>query len=260
MGVLSTAEAQLTIIAFEVFLGLWLWISAGGANALGPWLAAVLTFTIFACVTFYLGWVGQSSCRCLGRYSPSPWYAFGLDVFVLALLLVGRPDLTALRANPRVALAANAYPGACGLGSVALLTLLLALLPMMGFGPLGQIIGKLGAHRVTIQPGLAQVEPGAPGQQREISVEIANWTDEPIRLIGGTADCSCTVLHDLPITIAPNETRSVAVRIALSGQPGIFTRKAAFLVDDQGFKEIGFTMTGRILKNSERRDMAAEAR
>jgi hypothetical protein len=64
----------------------------------------------------------------------------------------------------------------------------------------------------------------------------------------------------LPITIAPNETRSVAVRIALSGQPGIFTRKAAFLVDDQGFKEIGFTMTGRILKNSQPRDIAGGAR
>ncbi|MBI2804594.1 MAG: hypothetical protein HYX68_06370 [Planctomycetes bacterium] len=181
-------------------------------------------------------------------------------MLVLALLMVGRPDLTALRASPRASLAANAYPGACGLGSVTHLTLLLALLPTLGYGPVEQIIANLRGQRVTIQPNLAEVEPGASGEQREITVDVANWTDEPVRLIGGTADCSCTVLHDLPITIAPNETRSVAVRIALSGRPGIFTRKAAFLVDDHGFKEIGFTMTGRILKNSQPRDIAAEAR
>jgi len=33
----------------------------------------------------------------------------------------------------------------------------------------------------------------------------------------------------------------------LKGKPGIFTRKAALLVDDGGFKKINFRLTGRIL-------------
>ncbi|MBI2804586.1 MAG: hypothetical protein HYX68_06330 [Planctomycetes bacterium] len=36
LGVLSTAEAQLTIIALELFLGLWLWIGAGGGECARP--------------------------------------------------------------------------------------------------------------------------------------------------------------------------------------------------------------------------------
>lgn len=97
MGFFSTAEAQLVVIGFEVFLGLWLW---SGKNAIGSWLTSLITFTVFAGVSFYQGWVGQTSCGCFGRVSINPWYTFGADLLVLALLIVGRPDLKPLWTTP----------------------------------------------------------------------------------------------------------------------------------------------------------------
>jgi len=68
-----------------------------------------------------------------------------------------------------------------------------------------------------------------------------------VRLIGGTADCSCTVLQDLPLEIGAGEMRSVTVNVVMSGKPGIFTRKAGFFIDDHGMKRIDFRLTGRIV-------------
>jgi hypothetical protein len=60
---------------------------------------------------------------------------------------------------------------------------------------------------------------------------LTNWTDQPIHVFGGSSDCSCTVLGDLPVRIPGNESRSVEIRVNLKGSPGIFTRRGAFLID-----------------------------
>ena len=63
-------------------------------------------------------------------------------------------------------------------------------------------------ERLSVHPPLIDMGHGAPGETREATVELTNRTDQPIRLIGGTADCSCTVIGDLPVTIPPGEARS----------------------------------------------------
>lgn len=75
---------------------------------------------------------------------------------------------------------------------------------------------------------------------------MTNQTNHPIRLIGGTTDCSCSVLGDLPVTIPPGEARSITITMRLPNAPGSFNRKAQLTVDDQGFKKVGFRLTGRI--------------
>src|SRR5687767_4532346 len=89
LGVFSTPEFQLFVVEFEVFLGVWL---LSGKRPLGSWLLALTTFGLFAAVSFYQGWIGQASCGCFGRLRVNPWYAFGLDMVIVATLLVGRPD------------------------------------------------------------------------------------------------------------------------------------------------------------------------
>jgi hypothetical protein len=64
MGLFSLAEIQFAIIVFEVFLGIWL---LSGKRPIGSWFAAVATFVLFAAISFYQGWIGQSSCGCTGR-------------------------------------------------------------------------------------------------------------------------------------------------------------------------------------------------
>jgi hypothetical protein len=97
VGWFSTAPFQIGLIVAEILLGLWL---ISGVAPLGSWTVGLTTFTGFAAFSFYQGVIGQSSCACFGRLSVSPWYAFGLDLLVLAGLGFGSPDLKPLWKNP----------------------------------------------------------------------------------------------------------------------------------------------------------------
>jgi uncharacterized protein YfaS (alpha-2-macroglobulin family) len=87
---------------------------------------------------------------------------------------------------------------------------------------------------------------GEPGDELLAKVEVTNWTDKPVRIFGGTSDCACSVLGDLPLTIEAGETQNVSVIITLRGKSGAFTRKAALLVDDGGYGVIPFRLTGLV--------------
>ncbi len=248
-GLFSAPEFQIAVVQFELFLAAWLlW----GKYPLVSWLLALAAFACFAGASLYLGLIGQSSCGCFGgMVSISPWAAFALDVLLLTALILGRPDLKPLWDNPRQTLARGAIPALSALAGIVLISVTLWGLAYFSFGSVPAAIAYLRGERISIQPRLADVGTGEAGTERQVTLEVTNWTDQPVRLIGGTQDCSCTVLADLPITIPPLEARSVAVNIRLSGKPGIFTRKADFLVDDQGFKRISFRLTGRIREKKE---------
>jgi hypothetical protein len=90
---------------------------------------------------------------------------------------------------------------------------------------------------------------GVPGETREALLQLTNRTDKDIRVIGGTFDCSCTVLGDLPVTIPPGESRSITVAMHLPSVRGTFNRKAALRLEDMGFTTVTFRLTGRIKAN-----------
>src|SRR5881628_1491027 len=64
IGIFSAPAFQVGLIEFEILLGLWL---ISGLNPVGAWITAILGFTGFAAVSFYLGWIGQASCGCFGQ-------------------------------------------------------------------------------------------------------------------------------------------------------------------------------------------------
>jgi hypothetical protein len=259
MGFFSTPEAQLMIVGFEIFLGVWLWLGTRhGANSLLPWLATILTFSLFAAISLYLVWTGSSSCGCFGRFSPQPGYALGLDLIVLAGLLVCCPDWKALRSPSGSLRRDSTYPALCGLVAL-LVTVVLVGLAWGSFGSIGAALARFRGERLSIHPRLVDAGAALTGEGREVHIELTNWTEQPINLIGGTSDCACTVLGDLPVTIPAGETVTVAVNLRFSGRPGMFTRKAAFLIDDQGFRAISFSITGRTLSKSENLDVAGGA-
>lgn len=244
LGVFSPPAFQLATVLLEVFLGLWL---LSGKQQTGSWLTALGVFITFAGVSSYLTWVGQSSCGCFGKLSVKPGNALLIDLAALTALLVGRPDLKPLWANLRSSLARLIISGGCGLAGIVVICGLLLGLASASFGSVAAAVAYFRGERVSVQPRLVEVGEGVPGEQRTVTVELANWTDKPVRLIGGTTGCSCTVLNDLPLTIPAKEVGAVSVRISLSGKPGVFTRKVAFLVDDDGFQAVAFRLTGRIL-------------
>jgi hypothetical protein len=248
MGLFSTTEFQFAVVEFEILMAVWL---LSGKQPLGSWFLAFAAFTCFACVSFYLGVIGETSCGCFGSLKTNPWIAFTLDVFVLVLLLLGRPDLTSLRENPRLTLIETARPAVHGFALAAPILLLFLGIGRIGFGSHAAAIAFLRGERMSVGPRLADLGEAAPGDSRDATVVLWNWTDSPVRLIGGTADCSCTVLNDLPVTIPARESRPVTVRVRMSATVGVYTRKAVFLVDDDGMREVEFSLTGRIIESIE---------
>jgi Protein of unknown function (DUF1573) len=170
-------------------------------------------------------------------------------MFILSALLIGRPNLQPLWHEPRSFVKAS-LPFLWLLGGVGAISALLLGLASYSFGSLPAAIAYFRGDRISVQPDVADLGRGYAGELRQTKIEVSNWTDKTVRVIGANQDCSCTVV-DLPVTIPAGETRPVGVNVRFKGKPGIFTRKGILILDDQGFKRAAFRMTGRILTKPE---------
>ena len=50
------------------------------------------------------------------------------------------------------------------------------------------------------------------GSGRLPKVTIQNQSAQPVRIIGGHADCSCVIAEELPITVGPGKKAEVPIR------------------------------------------------
>jgi hypothetical protein len=242
-GLLYAPGVQMAVLLWEAFLGLWL---VSGRRPLGSWLAAAGTFAVFAGVSGYLGWIGQADCGCFGAVKASPWQAFAVDILALLALALARPDWSALRELPRVALFRAGRTALAVLGGAAVLFGLLTGVGAWLFGSPDAALARLRGERVSVRPGLVDVGRGAPGQSVEATVELVNRTDRPVRIIGGTSDCSCVTTIDLPLSLAPGEARQMTIAVRLPAGHGFFNRKAVLWTDHEQARVISLTLTGRI--------------
>lgn len=249
MGLFSAPAVQFFLIQYELFLAVWL---LSGKFALKAWWTALLTFFAFAAVSGYQGWIGRTSCGCFGRVMLNPWYAFALDIAVLTALLFARPqqipapDVSSSRAQNALRPITWAVAGIIAVSGV------FVGIAFIGFGSIPAAIAHFRGEPVSMLPRTLNLGVCVPGSSQDIVIEVKNWTDKSIRLVGGTADCSCTVLHDLPALIPAKESKSVSVQMRVPTKPGTFVRTASFLVDvDGSSKRVGFRITGTIRKPTE---------
>jgi hypothetical protein len=247
-GVFAAAEWQVGIVEIEIFLGLWL---LSGHRPIGSWLGVQLAFGCFTAASFYQGWIGQASCGCFGAVAVNPWLTFSLDVAVMIALALCRPDLQPLRENPRSALTAALGPLAAGVLGTAAILGVLAGIAQASFGSTQGALAYLRGERISVSPRLLDMGEGQPGDVREASVQLHNWTDKPVHLYGGTSDCSCVATEDLPITIAPGEGRAIRVKMRLPAANGAFSRTAFLMTDDDQARTLMFRLTGHIQKSDE---------
>ncbi|MCX7429172.1 MAG: hypothetical protein NTW96_26540 [Planctomycetia bacterium] len=81
------AVILLAVVA-EVFLGVWLLL---GVYPILAHRVSILFFAVLAAFSAYELIVGESTCRCFGRLSTSPWMTLLLDGTILIALVVIRP-------------------------------------------------------------------------------------------------------------------------------------------------------------------------
>lgn len=247
MGSFSSPAWQWLLVLGECLLALWLF---WGSHPIGSWLTALLAFTAFGVVSFHHGVIGAASCGCFGAVSVSPWAAFVLDVAILAVLLLGRPDLRRWWERPTTLRRAAAVGGSTVIAAATFLGLL-AGASILSFGSADAALAFFRGERLTVEPRLVDVGEGSTGENREVSVQVRNWTAKPIRIVGGTADCSCAVTDDLPLTVPSGEGRLLTVRVRLPDKPGIFTRKVWLRTDHEQASVVVFRLTGQSARDTE---------
>ncbi len=206
---------------WELVLGAWL---LGGSVPRAAWAAAVLTFLTFAAVSASLGLAGVASCGCLGVVAASPWVAFGVDVTALALLAVGCPGR-----NPTPAVDRPRFGGMM-VGAAAVLVAV-GVAGSWVYGSPGAALARLRGDELTVEPGHLDFGALPAGQAAEAALTVSNWSSQPVRLIGGTSDCTCTTLSDLPVTITPGDRTAVTVRLTAPSGTGHLTRMVTLRTD-----------------------------
>ncbi len=239
-GWLTAPWAQLLAVQWEIVLGLWL---LSGAYRAGAWVAAVGTFAAFAAVSGYLGWIGQASCGCFGVVRASPWHAFAVDVAALMLLALARPDWRAVSRSEFLRVPTG-FAGVL-LGAGLILAALAGAATLVSGSP-AAALARLQGVPVYV-PGYVDFGTGRPGEVLEREVSVTNWTGVPVRLIGGTSDCSCITTEYMPVTVGPGETVAVPVRLRVPGSAaGVFTRRAEFWTDCDRRRTVGFAIGCRV--------------
>ncbi len=212
---------QAAAAGWELVLGAWL---LGGTAPRAAWAVAVLTFVGFAAASASLGLAGVADCGCLGAVATSPWVAFGIGAAALALLAFGRP-----RANEAVPVERPRFGGVV-VGAAAVLVLLGAAGTWV-YGSPGAALARLRGDTLTATPDYLGFGALQAGESRDASLTVSNWSDRPVRLIGGTSDCTCTTLADLPVTIPPGGRAAVTVYLTAPASEGQLTRTVKLRTD-----------------------------
>ncbi len=237
---------QVALVEVEVLLALWL---LSGVYLRGAWLVSVMAFGVFGGLSCYQGVAGQPSCGCFGNLVVSPWLAFVGDLGALAALFYWRPRLT--RRADLVALAPSRYRPVvlAGLPFLGVAAVCLSVL-LLSNGRTAGLLAALRGEALTVEPGVTDIGVVASREPRFFQITLRNHTDRPIRIIGGTSDCSCMATQDLPAFVDSRQEVSLQIRFRSRGT-GSFRRSFVLMTDDASQREVIATVTGQLTDESE---------
>ena len=234
-----SANVQIAAIAWELILGSALLL---GVYRPVTWLLAMLTFALFAGVSSYLGFVGQATCGCFGAIQASPWTAFGVDIGLLILLGLFRP-----RFNTGELKTATVESGKWAIGLAVVLATMLGTGVIL-YGSPSAALAKLRGETLTLDRATIDFGHGQTGDVLNRQVTVTNHSEKPLRIIGGTADCSCITTTDLPVTIAPGESKSVTIenKVPHTDKAGITNRQAILMTDCPKRPKLTLTLSASV--------------
>lgn len=220
----SDGRVRLATILWEMTLGLWL---LSGVRPTAAWLAAVSTFLGFAAVSATLGVSGAPSCGCLGAVKANPWWMFGVDVAVLALLLYRRPALADLWGVRDVRWGQSVLlPASCA----AALFLVAGGVALARHGSVEAAVAHARDELVVARHQAFDFGAAPPNTVHEGVVEIVNYSVRPVRVFGGSTGCGYDMLADCPADIPAGGVVPLRVRVIVPARPGEYRFAATFWV------------------------------
>lgn len=237
VGLFSSPRWQVLIIEVEILLAFWLFSDVSPKAA---WFAASCFFALMAAVSLYLALAGSSSCGCLGPLRIHPSYTLVADILALASLWKWRPSLVSFET-------ASGRSGrfhrflSCASALVVITGIYLMALP--ADSALAAALARFREELVVVEPRVSDLGEGRYGDQREFEIQVRNYSDRPVRILGGTADCLCVATRDLPAIVPEGGTRKISVTVAFAGSDGLRQRAFKLYTDHQR----QFVVIGRYL-------------
>jgi hypothetical protein len=103
---------------------------------------------------------------------------------------------------------------------------------------------------MSVEPSLSWAGEGVAEEERTLTIQLTNHGDQPVQVIGGTANCACITTTDLPISIPPRESRPIDVKVTFKGGVGRFQRNFVLYTDDKNQPVIKARFAGRVVEAS----------
>jgi hypothetical protein len=266
---LSNPRLQIAAIEVEIVLGALLLLPQRFAAS--RWatrrvvvLFAIAFFGILSLVSLYQALDGQSSCGCFGVVAVSPWWTFGLDVGIVALLVISREQAAPVAPVGEKGGSITPSPplgergGGEGVGPAFARTALGAALFLAliagGFflwhdNPVAAL-AQLRGETIAVDPPVSDVGHASAGETRTFEIELLNHNDTPVRIVGGTTSCACIATQDLPVTLSPSGSATISVRMKFTGTPGRFQHRFILYTDNQSQPIVVARFTGRVVASA----------
>lgn len=167
--------------------------------------ASTALIALYACYNLLAWWRSSPSCACLEVVTVPPSWMLVLDIALLSLLVVIRHFL-----GNDLVLDSN-----CSETNLVMVCSGIVLGALLITAPISRVQAKEQLIEV-LQPSRDIVRRGTMGSKFVFFVEIKNNGTQEVELIGGTANCSCITLQELPCTVAAGEVRLVPVQLFTS--------------------------------------------
>jgi hypothetical protein len=240
-------RVQLLAAEWELLLGVWL--LSGWSRVLG-WLATLVSFAVFALVSLYLAWIGEAHCDCFGPVKSSPWVTFALDCTVLSALTIFRPPDLGIGLR-----AVLLWRSALSAGTVVLVgsTTLVAVgaWAVARYGSIDAALAQIASEKITLDQSFVDFGTLEVGEKGERSIAVHNWTDKPIRIVGGKSTCAFGVALERPIAILPGQTAAIRVWMRpRAGMSGSLTHTAELWTDCRDQTTVRLTVSCLVCKPS----------
>lgn len=241
VGWFSTPNVQAAAVLLEVLIGLWL---LSGVTQNLSWLVSLTAFIGFSVVSGYLGLQGVASCGCLGAIKASPWILFVVDLIIVLGLIFARPKMSDIVGDLFLVNKSELLAIGC-IGMV--LSSVLFLYGYTRYGSFDCFIAQIRNQPIGA-PQFVDFGDISPEQGYEAKIPISNFSDRPIRLIGGSADCNCITTSDMPITIEPNTKTEIKIFLGVRATSvGHLTKKVELWTDCDLQRKIFLTIGCNVL-------------